>query len=123
MMIFSVLAGVVTELVTDWRASRENQRKIKAAAAEFRQEQARSSENYRQEWELRALEGGDIWPRRLVLALFSFPLVWAYFDPSGVEHYFTVTLNVLPEWYKAAYLSMLAALWGLSELRTLKAGK
>lgn len=122
-MIWQAIAGIVGEFVSDWRAKKQNKRDIEKAAAEFRQEQARSKEQYRQEWEIRALEGADIWPRRLVLLLFSWPLVWAYIDPQAVQVYFSETLAVLPEWYKAAYLSMLGAVWGLSELRNLRAGK
>lgn len=123
MVLITALTAIASELVADWRQSRENKRKVKSAAAEYRAEQARSSENYRQEWELRALEGGDLWVKRLVLLLFSWPLIWAYFEPMAVEHYFNVTLASLPEWYKGAYLAMLGAVWGLTELRGYKAGK
>lgn len=122
-MIWGLLGGVLTDVVSDWREGRKNKREIKKAAAEFRQEQARSEGVYKQEWELRALEGADIWPRRLVLFLFSFPLIWAYFDPQAVEVYFKVSLAAIPEWYKQAYMLMLASVWGLSEFRNIRAGK
>lgn len=121
-MVGAFLAGIATELVSDWKQSRQAKREIKQAVSEYRQERAKSDDQYRHEWELRTLEGADIWPRRIVLAIFTWPLIWAYFDPSGVQVYFAETLAVLPEWYKQAYLGMLAVVWGLSELRSSRAG-
>jgi hypothetical protein len=116
-------AGILGEFVQDWRQDKQNKRDLKKAASEFRQEQARSKQSYLHEWELRALEGRDIWVRRIVLAVFMWPLVWAYFDPQAVHTYFNETLKVLPSWYQQALLSMLAVVWGLSELRNMRAGK
>lgn len=118
-----VIGTVATEIVTNWKSNQENKRQVKKAASEFRQAQARSSQTHKHEWELRALEGADLWTRRLVLAVFMWPLVWAYFDPEGVQTYFNVTLAVLPDWYKQAFLGMLAVVWGLSELRNTRAGR
>lgn len=121
-MIGAFLTGIFGELVSDWKQSRQAKRDLKQATSEYRQQRARSDDQYRHEWELRTLEGADIWPRRIVLAIFTWPLIWAYFDPGAVQQYFTDTLAVLPEWYKQAYLGMLAVVWGLSELRSSRAG-
>lgn len=117
-----LVGTIATELVTNWREGQQNKRGIKRAAAEFRQEQARGNDNYKREWELRALEGADIWPRRLVLMLFAWPFIWAYFDPEAVQTYFRITLAVIPEWYIGAFMMMLSVLWGVVEMRNIKAG-
>ena len=122
-MIGALIGGIISEFVGDWKQSRQTKREIKQATSEFRQNQARSDQSHKQAWELRVLEGADIWPRRIILAIFTWPLIWAYFDPAAVQVYFNETLAVLPDWYQKAYMGMLAVVWGLSELRNSKAGK
>lgn len=121
-MIGAVLA-IGRELLGEWRESRRQKREVKKAAAEFRQQQARSEGSHRQEWELRVLEGRDVWLQRAVLLLWLWPLIWAYVDPPAVQHYFNVTLKALPEWYKNGLFLMLSVVWGVAEFKQMRAGK
>lgn len=117
-----LIATLGAEFVQDFTATRQNARQVKQAAAEFRAAQARSAASYRAEWELRALEGGGVWMRRVTLALFCWPLIWAYIDPAAVDAYFD-TLAAMPGWYLGSLGSMLAAVWGVHELRNMRAGR
>jgi len=119
-MIWAAVVGFVTEFITDWRQGRENQRKIKKAVADNKIRLAQSEQSHNQEWEMSVLEGRDNFLRRLSFFLLSFPLIWAYFDPMGARAYFTDALGALPDWYIQAYLGVLAAIWGLSELRKVR---
>ena len=120
--IVSIVSSISGELLADWKQSRQSKREIKKAAAEFRQEQARSKENYRQEWELRALEGRDLLMARVSFFLISFPLVWGYFDPAGMAQYFEI-IEQTPEWYRVVLFGVWGSIWGFAELRNLRAGK
>lgn len=115
------LATIGAELFSTWREGQQQKRDLKAAAAEYKQQQIRSAEQYTREWELNALLNSGVWMRRGTLSLFSFPLFWAYFDPEEVQSYFNI-LESMPEWYLMAYGAMLGTVWGVSELRSWTAG-
>lgn len=116
------LLAIGGELVKNWTDAQENKRQIRKAADEFRAEQARSDSAYKREWELKALEGSDQGARRLILALFLWPLVWGYFDPEGVTLYFE-TVAGWPDWYKGAVVMMLSVIFGVQKMQELRAGK
>ncbi len=118
----SFVGGIVGEFVKDWRAERENKRTIRKASAEFQAEQARSREAYRQAWELRALEGRDALLQRFSFFMLSWPVAWAPIDPEAVREAFKA-LESLPEWYVPLYGLVLAAVWGISELKQFRAGR
>jgi len=120
--VVGLLGGLVREVFEDWRQGRQLRREIKKAAAEYRIEQAKSAEAYRREWELRALEGGDRWVRRLSFAAWTAPLVLAASAPELSARLWE-RLGALPEWYVTGYLAITAAIWGLTELRTWRAGR
>lgn len=101
----------------NWKAGKDDARKVAAAVAENRIRLAQSEQTHNQEWEMRALEGRDAWLRRVSFLMWSLPLLWAYFDPSAARQYFSESLAGLPEWYVAGYLAITGAVWGLSELK------
>lgn len=117
-----LVGTIATELVTNWQSRQQDKRDLARSVTEFKQEQARSRDRYNHEWELQALQGSGVWMRRATLALFSWPLFWAYFDPQAVQDYFAV-LEQMPDWYLQAYFGMLGAVWGFIELRNWRAGK
>lgn len=101
----------------DWKASRENARQVEAAVAQNKIRLALSEQEHNQAWEMAALEGRDNWLRRVSFAMWSFPMVWAYFSPEAARQYFGESLAGLPEWYVGGYLAITGAVWGLSELK------
>ena len=117
-----IVATVAGELWTDIKESRQNQRQINKAVAEYKAQQALSESTYKRDWELQALQGSGVWMKRGTLILFSWPLVLGPFYPVLLTQYFE-TLEQIPDWYLASYGSMLAAIWGSMELRNWKAGK
>lgn len=117
-----LVGTIATELVSNWQSRQQDNRDLARSVTEFKQEQVRSKDRYNHEWELQALQGSGLWMRRATLALFSWPLFWAYFDPAAVNAYFAV-LEQMPDWYLQAYFGMLGAVWGFVELRNWRAGK
>lgn len=115
--LLTLVGTVIGELVTDWRQGRQNKRQVKQAVTENRIRLAQSKTSHNQAWEMAALEGGDKWLRRVSFFMLSFPLVWAGFDSESARSYFTDALGVLPDWYIVAYVGVLGAIWGLSELK------
>lgn len=116
-VVWTFLSGLVQSWVTDWQASRENQRAVEKAVTENRIRLAESEQTHNQEWEMRALEGRDTWLRRASFAAWSAPLVWAYVNPEGARLYFTQSLGALPDWYVGGYLAITGAVWGIAELK------
>lgn len=112
-----LIKGVAGEYMTDWRAEKQNAREVKRAVTENRIRLAQSEQTHNHNWEMAALEGRDTLLRRVSFMLLTFPLLWAGFDPQGAGQYFTGALGALPDWYVQAYLGVLAAIWGLTELR------
>lgn len=117
-LLGSLFSGVIEEI----KASRENQRKVNAAVAEYKAQQALSESTYKRDWELQALQGSGLWMKRGTLILFSWPLVVGPFAPELITQYFD-TLEQIPQWYLMSYGSMLAAIWGSMELRNWRAGR
>ena len=113
----AALIGVGQGWFSDWQQRRENQRNIEKAVADNKIRLALSEQEYNQAWEMAALEGRDTWLRRVSFAMWSFPLVWAYFSPGAAKAYFVDSLSGLPDWYVAGYLAITGAVWGLSELK------
>ena len=119
-MIWAALLAIGKEFVSDWRQDRQNRRDIKKAVADNKVRLAQSQESHNQTWEMAVLEGADVFLRRFSFLLLTFPLIWAGFDPQGARAYFVDALGALPDWYVKAYLGVLAAIWGLVELRKFK---
>jgi hypothetical protein len=115
--ILSAVIGIGQGWFSDWQARREEQRKIESAVAENKIRLALSEQEHNQQWEMAALEGRDNWLRRISFALWTWPLVWAFFSPGAARVYFSESLAGLPEWYVAGYLAMTGAVWGVSELK------
>ncbi len=113
------LGGIVGDLFADWKAARENKRRVAEAVTNTRIKLAESEQTHNQEWELRALEGRDTFLRRASFVAWTWPLVWAAFDAEGARRFFEVSLAALPDWYVTGYLSVTAAVWGLMELRNM----
>lgn len=107
------------EWMTDWKASKANTREVKRAVAENRMRLAESEQSNNQEWELRQLEGRDVWIRRLSFAMWSWPIFWAGFDTQGAAEFFRDALTALPEWYVWGYLAMTGAIWGVAEFKAM----
>jgi len=60
--------------------------------------------------------------RRGSFFLLSFPLIWAYFDPSAVADYFVTVKVSMPGWYIEAYLTIVFSIWGISTVKNVILG-
>ena len=98
----------------------KQKREIKAAAAENRARLLRDKETNNHEWEMAQIEDKDLWLRRISFGILSFPIVFAWVDPTNVALYFNVALAAIPEWYQKMYVGIIGAIWGLAELKRFK---
>lgn len=104
-----VIGGVV-----DYVSSEQD---IKKAERENKARLLRDTKSNNHEWEMANLTDKDKWLRRISFGIFTFPLIWAAFDPIAVQTYFDIAMNALPEWYVQIVLSMLGGIWGISVLK------
>ena len=104
-----VIGGVV-----DYVGSEQD---IKKAERENKARLLRDTKSNNHEWEMANLTDKDKWLRRISFGIFTFPLIWAVFDPVAVQTYFDIAMNALPEWYVQIVLSMLGGIWGISVLK------
>lgn len=77
------------------------------------------ADSHNSAWEMAALQDSDKSLRRICFVIFSFPFVYAVFDPVSVQHYFAVALNSMPAWYTQTYMSIVGAVWGMSSLKNI----
>jgi len=119
-MFTGLIVNFVTGFFTDWIDERKDKRAVKKAVSESKIKLAQSDQSHNQNWELEALQGRDTWLRRFSFALFTFPLIWAGFDPQSAQVYFTQALAALPDWYIGVYMGIMSAIWGISELKKWK---
>jgi hypothetical protein len=61
------------------------------------------------------------WMQRATLLLFALPFIFLWFDAVAVDTYFS-TMENIPEWYKATFLSMVSVIWGVDQYKKAKAG-
>ena len=95
----------------------KQKREIAAAAAENTIRLLKDEQSNNSAWEMATLQDKDKWLRWASFCLFTFPMVWAVFDPVGAANYFNVTLAALPDWYKQVYLGITGGIWGISALK------
>lgn len=97
--------------------SLKQSREIKAAATENTVRLLKDEQSNNAAWEMANLQDKDKWLRWASFTLFTYPMVWAAFDPTGAATYFNVTLAALPDWYKQVYLGITGGIWGISALK------
>jgi len=97
----------------------KGRQKITAAKAQKTADLIQSQTDNDAAWERTQINHKDRWLRRGSFIVFSLPMVWAAFDAEAVRQYFEVALAVVPEWYQAAYMSMIGAIWGVATLKSL----
>lgn len=87
------------------------------AAIETQIRQIQDEKNANSAWEIAALSDSDKWLRRISFTIFSFPIVWAVFDPLAVARYFQIALSSIPAWYFQTYMTITGVVWGVSSLK------
>src|SRR5687767_3637987 len=102
---FAILTAIAQPFIDDWKAKREQQRRVDEAVTANKVRLAESRESHNQAWEMAQLQGADRWLRRASFCMWSAPMLWAVVDADGAERFFRVTLAVLPEWYVYGYLT------------------
>jgi hypothetical protein len=117
MGIFNAIVGEVT-------ASRASKRKREDAAVDVETETAKSTRGHTQTVAIQRLRNRGKDPRmmqRATLLLFAMPFVVLWFNSAAVDTYFA-TMESIPEWYKATFLSMVSVIWGVDQYKKAKAG-
>lgn len=115
--VIGALLKIGGAFVEDFIEGRKNRREIRRAVAENKVRLAKDQQSHNHSWEMAALEGRDKFLRRGSFLLLTAPLIWAGVDPVAAQGYFSEALGALPDWYVYTYSGMLAAIWGVSELK------
>ena len=115
--MIGLIAGLVKPLVGGVVDYVKTGQEIKKAEKENRARLLRDTQSNNHDWEMASLSDKDRWLRRISFTMFSAPFVWALFDPTGVEVYFTIALSSVPEWWLELYGAMVGGVWGISALK------
>ena len=115
--MLGLLGNVLGPVVSGVKDYVMAQQDLKKAEVENKARLLRDKHSNNHEWEMANLRDKDKWLRRLSFAVFTAPLIWAAFDPIGVQAYFDVALKAMPEWYVQIVLSMVGGIWGISVLK------
>lgn len=87
------------------------------AALENQARLLRDEQSHNSAWEMASLRDADKWLRRISFAIFSFPIVYAAVNPTGVAFYFNTALAALPDWYVKTYMGIIGGIWGIASLK------
>lgn len=115
--MISILAGLAKPILNGAVNYFQSGQEIKKAEIENKARLMRDTETNNHEWEMASLADKDRWLRRISFSMFSAPFIWALFDPTGVEVYFTIALSSVPEWWLELYGAMVGGVWGISALK------
>jgi hypothetical protein len=123
-MFTGLLAAAVSigkGFFNDYQLSRENKRDIAKAITKNKIRLALNEQTNNQAWEMAQIEGKDKFLRRVSFFMLSAPFMVAIVAPESVSDYFTIALAAMPEWYQWMYMSIIGAVWGISEFKKWKA--
>ena len=118
--MWGLVASLFSGFADDYQKGREHKRKISDAVTKNKIRLAESDQTHNQNWELEQIQGKDKLLRRMSFLLMSLPFLIAIFNPEAVRDYFLIALAAVPEWYQWAYMSILGAIWGVSEFKKWK---
>jgi hypothetical protein len=119
--LLSAAVSIGKGFFDDYQLSRENKRDIAKAITENKIRLALNEQTNNQAWEMAQIEGKDKFLRRVSFFMLSAPFMVAIIAPESVNDYFTVALAAMPEWYQWLYMSIIGAVWGISEFKKWKA--
>lgn len=121
--------GVFVKLATSYAerkmvaADKAQEREDKVVDAEL--EEARKEKGFSREVALQRVRNrgkDDKLAQRGTLIMFSSPFLVAWVNPDLVTKYFNA-LDLIPDYYKAAFMTMLSVVWGVDQLKRYKAGR
>jgi hypothetical protein len=111
--IFSLITGFINGRLEVQKAKIETDKAAQANKARL----LADTESNNQAWQMAALTGADVPLRRICFAIFSFPFIYAAFDPMAVKHYFDQAIAAMPTWYVQTYMGMVCIIWGVNALK------
>ena len=115
--MLTLIGGIITNLIGMGADHLEGNRKMKQAEATNKARLLQDTNSNNHEWEMANLQDKDKWMRRISFAMFTWPFIWVYFDPTEAQNYFTILDQYLPEWYKQTYMGITGGIWGISALK------
>ncbi len=115
--IISLLVGVIKNWIEGKQKLQQSKQETSIKAEENKQRLLEDTEKYNNAWEMAQLTDSDKGIRRVSFICFTAPFVVAIFAPNAVKNYFTTAIASIPDWYKATYMSITGAVWGISSLK------
>jgi hypothetical protein len=92
----------------------KSKREIKKAITDNKIRMAQSEQAHNQEWEMKQLDNAG-WKDDILFYAFIGLFVWAGFDPTGAEIFFS-NLNVLPDWFIKTWFWLIASILGVKKI-------
>lgn len=89
---------------------------MKVAEIENRARLLRDESNNNHEWEMAQITDKDKWLRRVSYSMLTLPILISIIEPTSGALIWA-NLSEVPEWYRKMYLGVIAAIWGISELK------
>jgi hypothetical protein len=121
MIPIAALIGSITQFLTGWVNGKLEIQKAKIetqkAAEANKTRLLADTESNNHAWEMAQLADADKLLRRICFTIFSFPFIWAIFDPISVANYFNKALSSMPSWYIQTYMGMVGAVWGWHSIK------
>ena len=111
--MFAAIFTPVVDLVKGYIEGRKTIQQAKVAN-EARLLQDTQSNNAK--WEMASLTQSGKMLKVMSFAMFSFPMVWAVFDPTQVGVYFE-NLKAVPIWWVQSWVAITGSIWGIATLK------
>ena len=115
--MLSVLTGLVKGLAAPLTTWIEGKQRIQKAKVDNTVRLLESKEAYNAKWEQSGILSSGKVLKVASFSMFSFPMIWALFNPEAVKNYFEVSLASVPDWWVQTWVMITGSIWGISMLR------
>jgi hypothetical protein len=113
-MIFSLVGGLLEQVIGGVKDHFAGKRRIKEAVVENKIRLAGKDQDFNHEWEMKQLEGAG-WKDDILFYFFIGIFIWTGFDPVGGAQFFA-NLETVPEWFLKLFGWMVAAVLGVKKI-------
>ena len=119
-MTIAAILGFISSPITRWL---ENRGEVKAAehtrnlaVINNQARLASDKESHNHEWEMASLKNQDGALRLFSFCIFALPILITVISPEYGAVIFN-NLELVPEWFKTVFISMIGGIWGIVELK------
>ena len=114
--VFKLLLNTISFTLNNSIAIYQEKQKAKLEIQKMKTRLASQKDFYNSEQQLNQLEGKSSALQRLCFVILLAPFFWGIIDPAGVQTYFKVVVDPLPDWYVEMVVVIIGAVWGITQL-------